>query len=435
MSFEQHTFPSPKETEDVSVEYSDDIVRHDRHTKKELRLFSQAHFRDDRIALARHIKEIRAIRRTYTAGLDAAVSSIDARLQEERHLVERVVSDIERLENDLARAGNSFFRSLTSFFERASLQKRLASDRTILERTRSIIEFQEDQKSFFQNRALLSRDISSIRAELHSFYANQSREYDSYESLKRATSVTSFTDRYDAALIHGTLPYYSPNSALAHSYALDWVDKVDVVLSLPLTLSASVVRKDRSFASDHVPYGPVGIVLNKGQIVGAYPTDAGSSRFSREHLPESPTAFASVSQSISSIMDSPPSSARYEEFIVRNPSIGALWIEHSPDFSRRQEIFSAIGGLDVLFAKAQELQIPVFALWRGEFYPIALSGADYELYDDAIHSSSFARLPSVFMDDERRRKTVFSRLISRNVFSDAEIEQLSPDLRSSLGLS
>lgn len=434
MSFERAPFSEPS-SDNLPADNSLEVVGEHLHTKKELRIFSQTHFQDDRIALARHIKEMRASYRTNITHLDSAVASIDFHLQEEYLLVERVLSDIERLENDLARAGGIFFHSLTSFFERASIQKRIASYKTVLERTQSIIEFQEGQKAFFQERSLLNRDATTIRGELRSFYAAQSREYDSFELLKQATSVASFTDRYDAAVIHGTMPYYSPHSALAHSYALDWVDKVDVILSLPLTLSASVVRKDRPLLSDHVPYGPVGVVLNQGQIVGVSSGDAGSSRFSRERLPESPTAFASISKDISAIMDSSTPSPRYEEFAVRNPTIGAFWIEHSPNPSRRQEIFSAIGGLNVLFAKAQEFQIPVFALWRGEFYPIALSGTDYDMYDDAIHASSLARLPSVFMNDAHRQNRVFSRLVTRNVFSETEIEHLPSDLKSSLGLS
>jgi hypothetical protein len=196
MSFERAPFSEPS-SDNLPADNSLEVVGEHLHTKKELRIFSQTHFQDDRIALARHIKEMRASYRTNITHLDSAVASIDFHLQEEYLLVERVLSDIERLENDLARAGGIFFHSLTSFFERASIQKRIASYKTVLERTQSIIEFQEGQKAFFQERSLLNRDATTIRGELRSFYAAQSREYDSFELLKQATSVASFTDRYD----------------------------------------------------------------------------------------------------------------------------------------------------------------------------------------------------------------------------------------------
>lgn len=307
----------------------------------------------------------------------------------------------------------------------------MAIKKSQTETYKEIQSISEYQKQLFEESLAADRLNNTIKDVSQSYSNEEKLKFKEYSDLLKKTSVEEIARQRDSIFLHGTLPDRSPNPALENPN-LDWGDKIDVLLSVPTTISTSLYNKHGNPQFKEPYFGPVGVVIREGQVLDADFADSGTTKSYRNSLTASPRDLEGVKTRMSYVKK-----GNEGEFVVRNPKVSAIWIEHKgfpindEKIAKLQENnLKKIGGVKKLFAKAEELNVPVYALNEGEVYTIAQKGDSYEITGGPIDKDLIRDRPPVYINDASRANKIFTNLLERQIFTEKEKREYEESLKN-----
>lgn len=409
------------------------------------REYGQAFMPEERKQTADEIKALRASRREEKIGTQDVVSSLNKDIAEKQSELESLIKTIDSLEKGMDKESNGLLQKLKDYIEQRKIKEQLqvtTSDKSMLE---GAIRMLQRQSKVFESSLQVDRYQNQIDQTLKDFHGKESKEAKEYFELKRELELNNVAKDREGVFIHGTLPMGSPNAALQKGLDLSWEDKIDVLLTVPTAISASLYNnrvdadEDPRFISKPPKFGPVGVFLVGGEIRAAFPRDNGTNIRSREAHGNTLSDLKRVKSELAAIR---PGKERGSEFVIKNPKVGGLWFEHGFNISNESKYNSLkvdalkkIGGARVLAKRAQELNVPVYAFHRGEAHEVYFEGDTYRIKEKPVDYEHLREKHPVYMKSAERANNVFGRVIKKNIFTSTEQKRYEKELEEGLKLA
>ncbi len=397
--------------------------------RKRFREFTKEHHQEQRTALAQEIRHIRRQELLEQQSLDLLIERIQGEVEAGDLQVSDLAAEIAQLETDQEKIAEKFLAKVLHFIELQSVRKKLGTTQQLSRLTESVTEFKRGQIRTFQEARTLQMSKSKITTLLKDFSHAHRDEVKEYSEIQKNTSLREVADRENCLFLHGTLNYASPTAALENDGILDWVDKMNVVASVPVDIGSFTF--DEHTVSQGQMFGEIGVVLYDGEITNAKASDQGSTKGSRGRTP-----YATLEQKAVLAGEIIPRAIhergdRYNEFTVRNPNISGIWYNFEPnDFDRKKRL-QGLGGAEKIRSKAESFGVPLYILHQGKAYePLAEVEGDLRLGRE-VSLESVRKRPPIFMSDERSNR-IFSEVVNRTVFTKLEQQRLPQDIHQKI---
>ena len=317
------------------------------------------------------------------------MEQLEFRLSEKKQsVISRIfqISAIKKLEQDLQR--------------KLETQEQFEQEYTAIS-----AQFQELE----QNRGD-SRELDESKALLGKFYQDQEAAWNDHEQQERARDITNVAKKHEALLIHAIHPSFTPEENSLLHQGTSWQTKLDILLALEPTISTSTIRKgDRP---DNMWSG-MGVILARGSIVDAAPTDAGT-RATRINARGRSGSFAGEPKAIEGKIDhaiSARSPDNYNELVVEKPKIAGLFLSVD-DIPEHKRLSIDRVGAEEMVTKARELGVPLYAISQGEAFETSWDETQQKLILGRQRSSEDIMQP-IEIPEEKRHS------LEENLFKEA----------------
>lgn len=383
--------------------------------RKEVRKFSKQNAPAERMRLAEQIRSERheafSARERLKVLRERALSrSEDAA---------KVASGITKIEEELIALRSNRFNELMGFFKKKKNLERLNTLRTVQEHiaadqetfTGSIRELEDlsDQGNLLKKTdALLTR-----------FYSDQENVWNERQEFLRETSVPQITRTEGVTFVHAVNPgvsMHDANNPLLSS-PLSWKQKLDIVLTLDPTVSASTIRPGQN-AGDSL-WGRMGVLLNDGRVLDAHRRDMGTVVTSLRSRTRSIGLTVSLPEEIKDAVRS--TDGGYNELVIAEPKVFGIYVSrdertHHPDTTDLAP--------DVEINEyASQRDIPVYLLEKGSVYTTFFNSATGKFEKGDLVSLEVFLQSKVALSNAKRSE-ILSGLENEAVFNSPIVEKV-----------
>jgi hypothetical protein len=247
--------------------------------KEFLRQFSKIHQPEERIAVARDIKEIRRPFFERVKSIDAEIENAENGATERQSAMQNVAMELRVLGQELSEQEQGIAQmvygalhdilkitdGISPKVEQATsaLEAKELEYQKLLKAQTRFRQYIADLVSEKQNHDEL--DLAQER--LQKFYENQKDVWNVYYGEEmHARDVRNVIGKYNIPIIHGITPDWAPlgNSLLRRG--IDWETKLKIVLALQPTISTSTIMKGDGNDSY---WSWIGVVINGGNVMSA----------------------------------------------------------------------------------------------------------------------------------------------------------------------
>jgi len=186
--------------------------------------------------------------------------------------------------------------------------------------------------------------------------------------IKDKTKVSEVLDQYNAYIIHGIHPNFTPKWNTTLKEGTEWRNKLEIVIKQQPTLSCSSIKKGESWRN---LWSRMGVLLVGGEIEDAYSTDA-ASRIIDSNKRQVNLDKRFQSSILQAINRSGPkygvTGKEYNEFIISKPLVGGFYLclEDTSPYGRNDLV-----PFEEIVKELSEREIPLFVMLRGVLYQLA----------------------------------------------------------------
>lgn len=332
-----------------------------------------------------------------------------------------VRGEIEGAEDEILSKSQNFLRRLLERRKIKELESKVGqakvSEETIAQELGDLETALADLEQSRNDRSALD----NARAELRNFYQKSEQAWNEYEEDREEGDIKKVTRDRGTIIVHAFMnPVTSPsdeNGIIRKE--LGWQKKLDLLVLEP-TISTSAVDENHQ-----VTFGSVGALIGSGRILRAAGHDIGSRASGRKdrELKSGYGYNERVNDQITEALDPERPAGSHTEFVVADPKVSGLFfrLDSEGKLDDIQKGSDAILG-DVV-KKAQERNLPLFALHNGKFYSLspdealALTdpGITFDLREDRILSpEQMAELHSEM--EEKQKEEVVEKFMGDSPF-------------------
>ncbi|MEI8337583.1 MAG: hypothetical protein WCF92_00370 [bacterium] len=222
--------------------------------------------------------------------------------------------------------------------------------------------------------------LDEAKEKLKQFYVEQGKLKNMYEGEDQERDLASISKRDGIIFLHGLptgerpMNETSENNEVISTRGLGTDTKLNLLIGLEPTISASAIREGDETSKTFYPFG---VILNQGKVLSAYKEDAGTITegvYSRRSKYDKQTQGTSIQQNsatkLQEAVDIDPAQRNWgshNEISIEKPGIAALYINLS-----QADGYKPIS-ITELKKYSEELNLPVFALYKGKLFPFNLN--------------------------------------------------------------
>lgn len=176
-------------------------------------------------------------------------------------------------------------------------------------------------------------------------------------------NIAELTKKHKVYFVHGIHPNFSPKDKTLLNPRVSWKRKLDVVLSLKPTLSASTIKKGENWGS---LWSRMGVILSEGDVEASYSTDGATQAKSLTKRSLISIRKSTIEQGIRKTGPKGGVSGKnYNEFVVSNPSVAGFYV--CLDDTRNWGLRDLVPFNEIV-KKTSEKSLPLYMMLRGELY-------------------------------------------------------------------
>lgn len=292
-----------------------------------IKKFSKEHSPEERQATAIEIKDRRKKYFEEKRDIRERIDNFTVEVLDEEKNVSEVVEKIKNLEGDIEKRRSNKFIELINFLNLKKLRNELENLKQI-EKT-----FEQDYSEAkgilddLNRQAEDEKKLEEIKNIVDGFYKNQEEKYKEwkrYEEDEKARKLDNVIEKEDVLCIHGIHPNFIPGSNSLLKQGVDWETKLKILLTFEPTISASTIKEGDM---DKNMWARMGVILNRGRILSAYPWDAGtvSSSLNVRKQGSSGSEQKNMEDKIKEAIAQRPDGS-YNELVVERPGIAGFYI-------------------------------------------------------------------------------------------------------------
>ena len=411
--------------------------REDREEKKKIASGVKEYTKDwapeERDRLARELKQSKREHFSRREEVFQEIERVTVLIEKQESSFSDVARSVERLEGALEEVKSSLVNRLIDNIgflknlrvlervrvvkEAQRLEGRLAMESKMLEQAQ---RWKSDSEQLLGELTAQLDDKSRLekaRSKLVDFYDAHSEGYDQYIEEGEVRSLENIAKDNDVYFVHAIRPDAGGLGSLLDIEEPDWRLKLNILLGIEPTISASTTSEGDTYAD---LWGRMGVVLKGGRVMGAHSGDAFSVAEGfkiKSGTQEDVEEFKeSLDETLSYRRQQPGDERGYNEFIVRDPKVGGFFVcIDNWDEQSRSHRRTLVEDPREIMAFLKEINMPLYVLYEGQLYDTEfdpLTGA-FEYRDKVGYDQVFN---SPFHVEDAQKKKITNRILEEAPF-------------------
>lgn len=354
----------------------------------QVREFSRTHSQAERDETARQILDQRKQHFERQKNLSSETEQTEIARAEKEKYIESVTGEVGEMRDFLSKAENSIFTRLANFRHLRKTKQSLPTREEELVVLQSELETLSDSLGDLNQQKLVRDEMDRAKDILGEFWQGQSETWQKFEKSERARDVKNVCVDNNCFMVHAIHPTYTPGNNSLLKKGSTWQEKLQIMLALEPTISASTVHKGDN-GNDNL-WARMGVVLSGGRVASACRRDAATVATDVQTR-EKAADWTQIEDLVQGAIKDRTSS--YNEFVVERPEVAGFFYcmdEEGPKSENPRTV--DFGEVQPILA---EYEIPLFIMQGGRMYePVfdesgKLTGPGRELKPEDVVSAKY----------------------------------------------